>query len=297
MALEPRQLQAFLAVVECGSLGRAAGKLRLTQPALSRVVKRMESQLQVQLFERRANGMELTSFGEALLPYANHLTHEANLALEEINTRLGLGRGTVRIGTVASTAITMLPAVLSQLLTRWPNLHIEIVEAVEDRLAQALAHNDVDVVLSGPIPENEDIMKVGSHAYVDRSLPIAASGHPLLKQGRIALADALNASWVMPHADAAPRQRFTELVHRLGLNPPHVAVETRSPSAIKSMVAQTRLLGWLPEPLVVAERAAGLITTLEIEELTLVRHFFIYRRRRNFLPPPLLGLLDTLRRQ
>ena len=134
MALEPRQLQAFLAIVETGSLGRAADSLHLTQPALSRIVKRMEQQLGVTLFERRPNGMELTSFGQALLPYATHLTKEASLAIEEINVRLGLGRGTLRIGAVASAAVMVLPGVLKHMLRRWPNLHVQIIEAVEDRL-------------------------------------------------------------------------------------------------------------------------------------------------------------------
>src|SRR5215510_4714757 len=128
MALEQRQLRAFLAIAQTGSLGRAADVLHLTQPALSRVVKQMESQLRVQLFERRPSGMELTSFGQALLPYATHLREEADLALEEINVRLGMGRGTVRIGTVASAAIMVLPALLERMHQRWPNLQLQIVE-------------------------------------------------------------------------------------------------------------------------------------------------------------------------
>ena len=74
-----------------------------------------------------------------------------------------------------------------------------------------------------------------------------------------------------------------------------MAVETRSPAAIKALVAQTHCLGWLPEPLFAAEQAAGRIVTLPVAELVLERRFFIYRRRRNFLPPPLAGLLDVLR--
>src|SRR5262245_61742119 len=160
MPLEQRQLRAFLAIVQTGSLGRAANVLHLTQPALSRVVKQMESQLRVQLFERRASGMELTAFGQALLPYATHLKEEADLAIEEINARIGLGRGTVRVGTVASAAMMVLPALLDRFHRQWPHLHLQITEAVEDKLASALASNDIDAVLSGPIPENEDIIQV-----------------------------------------------------------------------------------------------------------------------------------------
>ena len=131
MALDPRQLKAFLTIVRVGSLGLAAEALHITQPALSRIVRRLESQLGVQLFERRTTGMELTSFGHALLPHATFLSEEAALAIEQINSLRGLGQGTIRIGAVASAATMLLPAVLERVLARWPNLHVQITEAVE----------------------------------------------------------------------------------------------------------------------------------------------------------------------
>lgn len=294
MALEPRQLRAFLAIVHTGSLGRAADALHLTQPALSRVVKQMESQLRVQLFERRTTGMELTTFGQALLPYATHLTEEADLAIEEINVRLGMGRGTVRIGTVASAATMVLPALLDKFHKQWPHLQLQIMEAVEDKLALALANNDIDAVLSGPIPESEEVMQVAEHRFNDRSMVIAAATHPLHQRSAVPLAELLELPWVMPSVDAEPRKRFDALILRLGATPPRVAVETRSPSTIKAVVAQTKFLGWLPEPLFAAEQAAGLIRTLPCEELILPRRFFVYRRRRNFMPPPLVEFLQAL---
>ena len=88
MALDPRQLRAFLAIVEAGSLGMAAESLHVTQPALSRMVKRLEDQLGVPLFERRTTGMELTTFGEALLPHATVLSAEGARALEQIRSEV-----------------------------------------------------------------------------------------------------------------------------------------------------------------------------------------------------------------
>jgi DNA-binding transcriptional LysR family regulator len=296
MTLDPRQLQVFLAIVELGSLGRAAEKLCLSQPALSRLIKRMEEQLRVQLFERTAAGMELTTFGEALLPYASRLTQEAQAAVEEINLRLGLGKGLLRIGTVASAAVVVLPRVLDELLTKWPNLRIEILEAVEDKLASDLAKNEIDVVLSGPLTENDDVMKVGASHYVDRSVVIAAASHPLAQRKAVKLVEVLALPWVMPHDDAKPRKAFDDLVMQSGAVLPHVVIETRSTATIKAVVAQTQVLGWLPEPLFAAEAAAGQICALPVKELVSDRHFFIYRRRRNFLPPPLTGLLEILRR-
>lgn len=296
MALEPRQLKAFLAIVRTGSLGRAAQTLHLTQPALSRVVKQMENQLRVQLFERRTTGMELTTFGKALLPYATHLTEEADLAIEEINVRLGLGRGTLRIGTVGSAAMVVLPSLVDRFQKQWPNLQLQITEAVEDKLAAALVNNDVDVVLSGPIAETEEIMQVCEHRFSDRSVVIASASHPLHERRKVALADLLEMPWAMPSSDAEPRRLFDALIHQLGAKPPRIAVETRSPSTIKAVVAQTRILGWLPEPLFAAEQAAGLIRTVRCDELVMPRRFFVYRRRRNFMAPALQQFLQALQK-
>src|SRR4030095_4090588 len=114
MALDPRQLRAFLTIVRSGSLGLAADALHVTQPALSRTIRRLESQLGVQLFERRSTGMELTSFGQALVPHATVLSEEAAVAIEQINSLRGLGHGTLRIGAVGSIAVTALAAGLAR---------------------------------------------------------------------------------------------------------------------------------------------------------------------------------------
>jgi len=295
MGLDPRQLRAFLAVVKTGSLGRAAEALHLTEPAVSRSIKRLEDQLGVPLFDRRTTGMELTSFGQTLLPYAHRLETEADQAVDEINALRGLDRGTLRIGAVASAAIMILPAVLDRLLTRWPKLHIQIIEAVEDRLALDLANHAVDVAVSGAMHENPDIVEVREHRFVDHYKVIASASHPLHERGELSIGELSGASWVMPPEEAEPRRLFQCLVAQLGVTPPPVTVETRAPSAIKALVARTQFLGWLPEPLFAAEQAAGLIKPLQVKGMAIERRFFVYRRRRNFVSPLILTFLEELR--
>jgi DNA-binding transcriptional LysR family regulator len=295
MALDPRQLRAFIAIVRSGSIGLAAETLHVTQPALSRIIRRLESQLGVQLFERRSTGMELTSFGQALLPHATFLSEEAALALEQINSLRGLGQGTIRVGAVASAAIMLLPAVLEQVLGQWPNLHVQITEAVEDALTVALTNNAIDVAIAGPIHESEDIVLVGEHPFNDRYSVISSATNPLQQRRDLSMQDVVDTPWVMPSAEAEPRRQFNALIAKLGVAMPRVAVETRSPSVIKAMVAKTHFLGWLPEPLFAAEQAAGLIKPLAVKEMTPRRRFFVYRRRRNFMPPPVLKFLEALK--
>jgi DNA-binding transcriptional LysR family regulator len=293
MALDPRQLRAFLAIVRCGSLGLAAESLHITQPALSRIVRRLEDQLEVQLFERRTTGMELTAFGQALLPHATVLSEEAAVALEQIKSLRGLGHGTLRVGTVGSVAVTSLPAVLERMLSQWPKLHIQITEAVEDVLEVALTHNTIDVAICGAIPESDEIMQVAEARFMDRYSVIAAASHPLQKRRGLTIRDLLSTPWVMPSAEAEPRRQFNALLAGLGVVPPRVVVETRSPSVIKAMIAQTGYLGWLPEPLFAPEQQAGLIRPLPLKELAVQRRFFVYRRRRSVMPPPLSKFLEA----
>jgi DNA-binding transcriptional LysR family regulator len=295
MGLDPRQLKVFLAVAKSGSLGLAAETLHVTQPALSRILRRLETQLGVQLFERRTTGMELTSYGHALLPHANCLNAEAALAIEQINTLRGLGQGTLRVGAVGSVAVSVLPRVLDRILAQWPQLQIQITEAVEDVLEVALTNNAIDVVISGAIPESEDIVKIAEHHFTDRYSVISSATHPLQARAAVSLQDTADFPWVMPSADAEPRKQFNALASQHGLALPRIAMETRSVSVIKAMVAQTECLGWLPEPLIASEQAAGLIKVLRIPEMSVHRRFFVYRRRRSFVPPPVAKLLEALR--
>jgi DNA-binding transcriptional LysR family regulator len=294
MALDPRQLRAFLAIVRTGSLGLAAETLHVTQPALSRIIRRLETQLGVPLFERRTTGMELTSFGHALLPHATFLSEEASLAIEQINSLRGLGQGTIRVGAVGSVAISVLPSVLDRVLTQWPKLHVQIVEAVEDLLTVQLTNNAIDVAICGPIPESEEIVQVAEHNFTDGYSVICSATNELLRRSHLTIHDIIDVPWVMPAAEAEPRRMFTALITRLGATMPRIAVETRSPSVIKAMVAKTHFLGWLPEPLFAAEQAAGLIKALSVEGMSPQRRFFVYRRRRNFVPPPVVKFLEAL---
>jgi DNA-binding transcriptional LysR family regulator len=200
----------------------------------------------------------------------------------------------LRIGAIGSVAITVLPAVLERLLAQWPKLHVQITEGVEDVLEVALTSNTIDVAIAGPIPESADIVQVGEQKFGDRYAVISSSTHPFQERTRVALAEIMKVPWVMPPLEAEPRRQFNALVARLGLGAPRVAVETRSPSVIKAMVARTSYLGWLPEPLFASEAAAGLIKPLHVAEMETRRRFFVYRRRRTFMPPTVQKFLETL---
>ncbi|WP_129790460.1 LysR family transcriptional regulator [Sphingosinicella sp. CPCC 101087] len=292
MSLDPRHLDAFLAVVEGGSLGRAARALGVTQPALSRIIRRLESAAGAELFSREAKGMDLTTFGEALLPHARLIREQSREAMEEIQALRGLGKGELRIGAVASAAISLAPPAIEVMLRRWPSLKIEVMEAVEDRLADALLAREVDLLIAGEI-EQEGIVRMSAPGLHDRYQVVAAPDHWLAGQGSIPLRRLAAERWVMPPLDAPPRRQFHDLAASLGEPPPRVVIESRSTATVKALVAQGGLLAWLPEPLTLPDRRAGMLVELDVPELVVVRKFHVYRRR-GFVPPAVTRFVEAL---
>ena len=295
MAFDLRQLRAFTTIVSAGSLGRAADVLHVTQPALSRIIKRLEDEVGAPLFERHSKGMQLTAIGQALLPHAALLQREADYAREEIDAMRGLAKGTIRVGAVGSIASYVLPLAVGNVVARWPNLRVEILEGVWDRLAEGLVKHEIDLALSMAMPDTEDIIAIADCRWEDASFVVASPEHPLRRSAALTLADTLNAPWAVPPRGTGPYEHMRQVFEAAGLGLPNIVVETRSVTALKSLVARSGFLSWMAEPMIDAERRAGVIEPLPIPGLAARRTLTAFRRRHGILPGPAVKLLEALR--
>lgn len=299
MSFDLRQLRAFTAIATHGSLGRAAEVLHVTQPALSRILKRLETQLGGPLFERHTKGMQLSALGDALLPHATLLLHEAEHAREELDALRGLAKGTIKVGAVGSIASLVLPIAIGRVLEHWPNLRVEILEGVWDRLADALARHEIDLALSASVPDTDALIALPECRWQDESHVVAAPGHPLFAAGAplpLPLGATRAARWAMPPRGTAPYEQMRAAFNAEGLAPPALVVETRSVLSLKSLVAHAGFVGWMAEPMYRAERRAGLIERLPVHGLSATRTLTAFRRRHGLLPGPAAKLVEQLAR-
>lgn len=294
MTFDLRQLRAFLAVVDKGSLGRAAPSVFLTQSALSRVISDMEARAGHRLFERHSKGMVLTSAGEAILPHVRLLLFELEQAMDSLDAVRGLRRGVVRVGAVATITRTILNTALAALTETAPGLRVELLEAPEDQLTAALVGREIDVMIGAEIPAHPDILALAECRFDDMFSVFCSANHPLAKQEVVTLDEMLRERWVMPERGASPRILFERALRNAGRTPPIIAVETRSLGAMLALVVESRLLGWLPRPVLARTEAAGSIRLIESEALTLRRQFFVYRRSKGILPAAAQQLVDLL---
>jgi DNA-binding transcriptional LysR family regulator len=123
MAMELRQLEAFVAAADAGGITRAADRLHIVQSAISASLRRLEGELGTPLFERRARGVVLTDAGRALLPHARATLAAAGAGREAVDAIRGGLRGVVRLGIMQSQSPPGSRVSVPRLLRDFRDLH------------------------------------------------------------------------------------------------------------------------------------------------------------------------------
>jgi DNA-binding transcriptional LysR family regulator len=294
MPFDDKLREAFLAIASHGSIGRAAEAMNVSQPTLSRIIKRLEQQLQVPLFDRYASGVALTAYGEALLPFANRIRMDSRHAQEEIDRLRSGSHGVLRIGSTVSPGITMLmPRVFERLHAESPTLQIELMEGGIDALETALLDRTIDIVI-GELAPNDEILEL-NFSFEDTGSVIASPDHPVRERGPLTMADLNDVPWVMQPRGTQPRRAFERVLSVLGMRPPHVTVETRSVPMMMALVAESGFLSWLPRPVYHYEERFGLIAPVEVAGMFVKRRSHIYRRRFGAVPEVTRRFLEVMR--
>lgn len=176
------QLRGFVAVAEELHFGRAAERLTMTQPPLSRQIQKLERTIGVRLFERDNRSVELTAAGAAFLSEARRLLALADHA-PDLARRISAGSaGTVRIGFTAASTFAALPAVLRRIDETLPDIDVDLYEMVTREQTEALLGHELDLGLARP-PFDQDVF--GSRPLSQEMLMVAVpAGHRLTRLGR-----------------------------------------------------------------------------------------------------------------
>ena len=145
-------LRAFVAVAQTGSVSRAAVQLHLTQPAISLKLKQLQAQLGLSLFQRRPQGLTLTSDGMALLPAAQQALTSASAFLQTAEALHNTLRGQLKIGTIVDPEFIRLGDFLRRLMARAPQLETELHHGMSGSVLNQVeaGHLDVGFYLAPP---------------------------------------------------------------------------------------------------------------------------------------------------
>jgi LysR family transcriptional regulator, benzoate and cis,cis-muconate-responsive activator of ben and cat genes len=143
--MDIRQLTYFLGVAEELHFSRAAEKLFIVQPALSRQIQQLEAELGVLLFERDKRNVRLTAAGSYFRDEINRLQHQLTYITEQTR-RIHQGAvGKIRMGHPGSALYSILPETLAMMYERFPDVKVQLTEIAELELMEALKNYEIDV--------------------------------------------------------------------------------------------------------------------------------------------------------
>jgi DNA-binding transcriptional LysR family regulator len=206
------QVRAFVLVAEELHFGRAAERLQMTQPPLSRQIQKLERGLGVRLFERDNRRVELTTAGEAFLTEARRMLALAGGALEQAQRIQAGSAGTVRIGFTAVSTFSVLTSVLNLISEAYPDIHLDLFEMVTAEQISKLIDGELDLGLARP-PFDKTAF-ASRLLYREDLLLAVPSGHRLSDLDRsVTIEDLMNEPLIMYSAIKA--RYFYDLVVRL----------------------------------------------------------------------------------
>jgi DNA-binding transcriptional LysR family regulator len=286
----PRQLRYAASLAQHGSFRRAAATLRISQPALTKSIQTLESELGVKLFERRRDGVIPTEFGKLALKHAQDMLLVESEFLRQINLLAGLETGSV------SVALGPLPNAMSSypaagaLLSKHPNLRITLQSIAWREVTQAVVDKKVDLgiaELSGAVLDDSlQTELVGQH----RAHFCCRAGHPILRERAITMKQLLNYPWAttrLPPRQAAALPRDTGRAGSIdSLSGDFIpAVDVGAPSNLGRLVERTEVLVLCTLSLVEPDLRSGGVVIVPTPGLDLRASYgFIYLKSRPVSP-------------
>jgi len=191
--MELDQLRYFLRVAERGSFTGAARELSISQPALSRSIRRLEEELGRPLFLRRPRSVELTDAGEFFEARARQVVQLIEDTRAELTDDGESGR--LRVGAIPTVAPYLLPQILQGFARDFPRATVSVQESPTERLLRSCARGDVDLaILALPIPQGALECE---ELFEEELLLVLPRSHPLAERRRITLTDLESERFIM----------------------------------------------------------------------------------------------------
>lgn len=290
--MENSQLKGFLAVVEEGGVSRAATKLHLTQPAVTKQIQALERELKTVLFDRTGRGLELTATGALLYDYSRRslaLLEECQQAIAD--TQAG-AIGSLTIGAGTTTCIFELPHWLQALRTQLPGIDVVVRTGDSREIVQLILAREADLGLVTTAVQHPELQVTELFEEEIVLVTSAAASPPITDADNSNLL--LHYPLILFPGNSGFREYLDQALIRAGLEV-QVKMETDSLEAIKSFVATGLGSSFLPIRAVEAELSNGVLKRVTLSALPVLwRQTSVIRRSDRHLSPGAKALLKIL---
>jgi DNA-binding transcriptional LysR family regulator len=271
-------LNTFLAVARERSFSRAGEKLHVTQPSISAQIRSLETHLGHRLLDRGGGKVTLTAAGKTFLPFAEQTLlqlKQIGHALEEVER---LPRGNLTISANDSTALYVLPLLITKFKKRYPRVVMNIIRAERAKTLALVLDREVEFgIVSLPVRDPRLHVEL---IHEDKLVLVVPAGHPLASLECATLSDAAKHSFLVPKEG-----RRRELIDHLFIQNKtarRIVMELDSSELLKRLIIAGLGISFLPRINVIGELNQGLVSVVPIKDVEIPRNLALISR--NDLP-------------
>lgn len=268
------RLKVFYTVAKRLSFTKAAEELLISQPAVTKHIKELESQFNLAFFDRRGNKVRLSTAGEILLKHTENMQEIYRQLEFDLNRLTQSFKGVLHVG--SSTSITQY--ILPPLLARFHNLHrdvkVQLVNGNTEQIEQALLNREIEL---GVIEGKSKRRDIHYTPFVkDEIVLVCSSKNPLSKKEEIRVEELKNIPLLLREPGSGTLEVIADTLKQQGLRISDLAIEMQlgSTEAIKSYLQHSNCMAFLSLHAILKELENGTLKIIEIKKLPINRNFY-----------------------
>jgi DNA-binding transcriptional LysR family regulator len=239
--LKLRDLDFLAALIEAGTMGKAAGRLNVSQPAVSKAIADLERTLGVRLVDRSRRGIVPTPYGLALGKRSAAIFNDLRQGVQEIDFLSDPTKGEIRIGTTEPIAAAIVSPAIDRLSRKYGQMIFHVVAGDTGSLYREVAERNIELAICRMIGRLPD--ELAAEVLFNDALSImAAASHPLTRRRKLTIADLVNEPWTLYPYESFFGSVIADVFRANGYEPPRLTVPTLSAFVQDELLATGRFL-------------------------------------------------------
>jgi LysR family nitrogen assimilation transcriptional regulator len=290
-----RQLQYFVEVSELESVTKAADRLHVAQPALTRHMRSLERDLGVRLFARNGRGIALTNAGTVFRDRVRNVLRELDRARLEVKALSRSPGGRIDVGMPLSISQALTRILVQHVQSELPDVSLRIIDGWTGFIIEWLMRGRLDLGVIYDHTLRSDVLRTEPLAAEEHFL-VCAPADPLVRHGRISLAEIADLPLALPSREHGLRLAVEQLMASIGCAP-RVSTELESIVGLKQLAEDGGVYTILPRGEMMEELAAGRLAKLSIVDPPVRRTLFVAWSNERPFTPQMNAVLAIVKRE
>ncbi len=284
------RLTLFLEVADSKSFSRAAKKLRISQPAVSRQISQLEKEVGIRLLDRSNRQVSLTEAGQELYNAGQKVQESLDFLRSDASSLAGGYAGVLKIG-ASSVWEYLLPQIFADFIKKYPKLTIEMVVSNSNQISELVRTQQLNLGFISEIPTNSELESMP--VAEDEIILVAGKTNRLADKQRVQPSELNSASFVEREPESATSHFSREFLGSLGVEPLTI-MTLGSQEAVKMAVKSGIGIGMVSKFAVLQELSLGTLREVPLAAPRCVRSIYYVRNRNRFFSPAQRSLLSAV---